>query len=147
VHWSRGLAKERSRRKLGTWRNFWYGGFGSYGEEFTNRAGERELLQTPFMANRERRGRGRRVAEESEAGGELGRGAWSTWRRHRPGKRDRPPRRQRTEAVSFGRRRPPLLRTVRHREKYGRGNDRWGPRVRNFFYLNSNFWDCYNPSP
>jgi len=45
VHWSRGLAKERSRRKLGKWRNFWYGGFGIYGEELANRAGERKPLK------------------------------------------------------------------------------------------------------
>ena len=45
VLWSRGLVKERSRRKLEMWRNFGYGGFGSYGEKLANRAGERELLK------------------------------------------------------------------------------------------------------
>ena len=45
THWSRGLAKERSRRNLGKWRNFWYGGFGIYGEELANRAGERKPLK------------------------------------------------------------------------------------------------------
>ena len=44
THWSRGIVKERSRRKLGKWRNFWYGGFGIYGEELANRAGERKPL-------------------------------------------------------------------------------------------------------
>ena len=51
VLWSRGLVKERSRRKLEMWRNFGYGGFGSYEEKLANRAGERELFQTPSMAN------------------------------------------------------------------------------------------------
>ena len=44
VLWSRGLAKERSRRKLGTWRNFWYGGFGNYGEKLANRLETVSLL-------------------------------------------------------------------------------------------------------
>ena len=55
------------------WRNFGYGGFGSYGEKLANRAGERELFQTPSMANPGRRRRGERDVNESEAGGELGR--------------------------------------------------------------------------
>ena len=76
VLWSRGLAKERSRRKLGSWRNFWYGGFGRYEEELANRAGECELLQTPSMANAGRRRRGdasqRRMRQVASSGRRRG---------------------------------------------------------------------------
>ena len=69
VLWSRGLAKERSRRKLGTWRNFWYGGFGSYGEELANRAGERELLKRRPWRTEEGEEEERKGVNGSEAGG------------------------------------------------------------------------------
>ena len=45
----------------------------SMGRDSRNRAGERELLQMPFMANPGRRRRGERDVNGSEAGGELGR--------------------------------------------------------------------------
>jgi len=49
------LAKEGSRRKLGRLSSFGCGGFEFRGAELANRAGERELLQTPSMANAGRR--------------------------------------------------------------------------------------------
>ena len=72
------------------WRNFGYGGFGSYVEKLANRAGERELFQTPSMANPGRRRRGGRVVNGSEAGGELGKASWTTWRRSTAGKTGSP---------------------------------------------------------
>jgi len=106
-------------------------------------AGDSELAHSVSMATRGGGGEGTEGAEGSEAGGELGKAAWSTWRRHRrPGNRDRPPRRQRHSDGGFGRRRRHYC-DVQHRGKYGRGEgetDMWGPRVRKFVYLNSNFW-------
>ena len=57
----------------------------------------------------------------------------------RPGKRDRPPRRQRHRSGELREASDAIPRTVWHREKRGRETDMWGPRVRKFFYLNFNF--------
>ena len=104
------------------WRNFGYGGFGSYGEQLANRGGERELLQEPFMANRDRRGRGRRVAEESEAGGELGRRRGrlgdDTGRENGIGFHDGNAQQGASGGLAS------ITAAVAHREKYGRGGER-----------------------
>ena len=57
--WSMGLAKEGSRRKLRRWVSFSRSGFGIHGEELTDSAGERKLLNFRSW---------RREEEENEQG-------------------------------------------------------------------------------
>ena len=102
-------------------------------------AGDSELAHSPSMATREGEGEERKGVNGSEAGGELGKAAWSTWRRHRrPGNRDRPPRRQAQRWGASGELGPLLRRAAQGEGR--RVYDRWGPCVRKFLYLNPNFW-------
>ena len=112
-----GLVKERSRRKLEMWRNFGYGGFGSYGEELAKRAGEREQLQAPFMANRGRRRRGGRGVDGSEAGGELGKKGVVDLATSPAGKTGKALRRTAHGGEELREASASIPRTVRHREK------------------------------
>ena len=77
------------------------------GRDSRNRAGERELLQAPFMANRGRRRRGGRGVDGSEAGGELGKKGVVDLATSPAGKTGKALRRTAYGVRSFGRRRPP----------------------------------------
>jgi len=84
-------------------------------------AGDSELAHSVSMATKGGGREGTEDAEGSEAGGELGRGVWSTWQRHR-----RPSTRRRSSTATQRLREAsvPLLRTVRHREKQGEERER-----------------------
>ena len=86
VLWSRGLAKERSRRKLEMWRNFGCEGFEFHGEKLAESAGDSELAHSPSKATREGEEEERERVNGSEAGGELGKAPGMTWRRSTAGK-------------------------------------------------------------
>ena len=144
--WSRGLVKERSRRMLERWRNFGCEEFEFRGAELADSIDERELLRRHSW--RAQGGEGdegeaqegvRQVASSGRRRGRLGDA-------RRPGKRDRPPRRQRHSGGASGELGAPLLR----RAAQGDGwwvYDRWGPRVRKFLYFNPNFWIVTVRSP
>ena len=137
--WSMRLAKEGSRRKLGRLSSFGCGGFEIRGAELADSGGDGELAQTPSMASSRRRRRRRRGAGGSEVGGELGRGAWSTWSRSTAGKLGSASTTATTQRWGLREASAPLLR----RAAQGDGwwvYDRWGPRVRKFLYFNPNFW-------
>jgi len=138
--WSMRLAKEGSRRKLGRLSSFGCGGFEIRGAELADSADEHELLRRrPWRAEEEEGEQGeaqrevRHVASSGEGRGRLGDATDGRARGNAP-------RRPRTASGESERHYCKPCVTGRNREKRGRENDMWGPRVRFDFHLISNFW-------
>ena len=92
------------------------------GSDSRNRAGNASCVHVPLMANRRRRRGGRRVAKESEAGGELGRRRGrlgdDNGRKNGIGFHDGNAQRGASGGLAS------ITAAVAHREKYGRGGER-----------------------